>query len=122
MLNGNGSMKIYLGVPYSDPDEKVKEARFEAVTDKTGELMNAGHIVYSPITACHPVATRCSLPGTWEYWEALDRSFIEWSDEVWILTLDGWKESTGVNAEIKIAEDLGKPVKFIGANDEVCKC
>ncbi len=106
-------MKIYLGVPYSDPDEKVMEARFEAVTDKTGELMNDGHIVYSPITACHPVAKQCALPRTWDYWEQLDRTFIAWADEVWVLKLDGWEKSTGVNAEVGIAKELGKPVKYI---------
>jgi hypothetical protein len=106
-------MKIYLGVPYSHPDENVMQRRFELVTDKTGELMNQGHIVYSPITACHPVAERCLLPRNWEFWEQLDRTFIEWADEVWILMLDGWKESTGVNAEIAIAEDLGKPVRYV---------
>ena len=106
-------MIVYLGVPYSDSDERVMEERFEAVTDKTGELMNAGHIVYSPITACHPVAKKCALPRTWDYWEQLDRTFIAWADEVWILKLDGWEKSTGVNAEIGIAKELGKPVKYI---------
>jgi hypothetical protein len=106
--------KIYLAVPYSDPDPAVKENRFEAVTIKTGELMNEGYLVYSPITACHPVAVRCSLPGSWEYWQELDIAFIEWCDEVWILMLPGWTESTGVNAEIKIARRLNKPIKYIG--------
>jgi hypothetical protein len=106
-------MKIYLGVPYSDPDPAVKQKRFEQVTDKTGELMQQGHIVYSPITACHPVAVRCDLPGSWEYWGALDRTFIDWCEEVWILKLDGWEDSTGLKAEVEIAREMGKPVRYI---------
>lgn len=106
-------MKIYLAVPYSSESKAVMIERFEAVTLKTGELMNDGHIVYSPITACHPVAERCELPGSWDYWKELDYTFIKWADEVWIYTLDGWKESKGVTAEIEIAKLLNKPIKYI---------
>jgi hypothetical protein len=106
-------MKIYLATPYSDPDENVKEKRFIAVTRLTGKLMNDGYIVYSPITACHPVSKLCKLPGDWKYWETLDRSFIDWADEIWVLCIEGWSSSVGVAAEIKIAKETGKPVKYI---------
>jgi hypothetical protein len=35
--------------------------------------------------------------------------------EVWILKMDGWKESKGIEAEIALAEKLGLPVKYIEA-------
>ncbi len=106
-------MKIYLAVPYSDPSADVRLERFEKVTRKVGELMMQGHIIYSPITSCHPIAIRCGLPTDWGYWEKLDRSFIDWADQVWVYMLDGWKESIGVTAEIKIAEQTDKPVRYI---------
>jgi hypothetical protein len=106
-------MKIYLAVPYTHDDEDVVESRFETVTIKAGELLNEGHLVFSPITLCHPIAKRCSIPGNWEFWEEFDRNFIEWADEIWILMLDGWEESIGVNAEIKIANELGKLVRYV---------
>ncbi|MBX3452499.1 MAG: DUF1937 family protein [Planctomycetaceae bacterium] len=34
-------------------------------------------------------------------------------DEVVVLTLDGWRESAGVQAEIRIAGELGKPVRYL---------
>ena len=105
-------MKIYLAVPYSHDNIKVKEERFNKVTLLNGKLMNGGNLVYSPITACHPVAMMCKIPGSWEYWEKLDRSFINWCDIVYIYCLEGWKESTGIQAEIKIANELKKPIMY----------
>lgn len=106
-------LKIYLGTPYTDDDEQVMEDRFEAVTCKTAELMNNGYVVFSPISSCHPIAKRFSLPRSWDYWQEMDRSFVEWCDEVWILMLDGWEKSKGVGEEVKIALELGKPIKYI---------
>jgi hypothetical protein len=34
-----------------------------------------------------------------------------------VLMLDGWEQSRGVQAEIAIARELGKPVSFIDLND-----
>lgn len=106
-------MKIYLACPYSHSDISVKELRFNAVTKKAGELMLKGHIVYSPITASHPIAVMCNLPGEWEYWEKFDRAFISWADEVWVLCLEKWQESRGVQAEITIAKEMKKKIQFI---------
>lgn len=75
--------------------------------------MRAGNHVYSPISHSHPIAKVCDLPLGWDYWGAVDRSFIEWADAVYVLMLDGWKGSTGVGAEIEIARSLGKDVSYI---------
>lgn len=72
-----------------------------------------GHVVFSPITHSHPIAMQCELPGDWEWWERIDRVFIEWADELWVFQLDGWQESEGVQAEIRIAKELGKVVRFV---------
>ncbi|MCP4786571.1 MAG: DUF1937 family protein [Fuerstiella sp.] len=34
-------------------------------------------------------------------------------DEVVVLTLDGWRNSEGVQAEVRIAAELGKPVRYL---------
>ncbi len=38
---------------------------------------------------------------------------LEVCDKVVVLMIDGWKESVGVQAEIAIARELGKPVSFL---------
>lgn len=104
---------IYLACPYSDPDPAVMEQRFDAVCRKAGELMNQGHVVYSPIAHCHPIATRVDLPRTWDFWERFDREMLRNAREIWILKLPGWETSAGVKAERQIAIELGIPVREI---------
>ena len=45
--------------------------------------------------------------------EPFDREHLERSDEAVVLVLDGWQESRGVQAEIRIARELGKPVRYL---------
>ena len=102
------SKRIYLSLPYSGNEEES----FKAANKFTAELMNRGYIVFSPISMSHPVATQCELPGGWEFWRKLDTAFIEWCEELHVLCLDGWENSTGVTAEIGIAEGLGKTIVY----------
>lgn len=107
---------IYLACPYSDPDDDVQEQRFIAVNKVAANLMNAGHLVFSPISHCHPIARAGGLPTDWEFWEKYDRAMIEYCDEMYVLKLPGWSKSTGVAAERKIAAEFHIPIKFIGEN------
>jgi len=119
-------MQIYLACPYSHKDPKVKypfhweqikarilQARFNAVNQAAADLMARGHIVFSPISHSHPISVQCGLPGDWEFWRQFDESFIAWCDEVHVLQLPGWDRSSGVQAEMEIARDLGKTIMFI---------
>ena len=105
--------KIYLACPYSNPDPQIMEYRFNEVTKKAADLIQQGYIVYSPITHNHFIAVKYGLPRGWEFWKEFDISFIKWCDVVCILSLDGWKESKGIDAEINIAAKLGKTVVML---------
>ena len=43
----------------------------------------------------------------------VDREMIARCDRVLVLALPGWDESKGVLAELKIAEELDKPIGFM---------
>lgn len=101
--------KIYLAIAYTGNEEES----FKTANRVAGDLMKAGHCVYSPISQNHPIAAEVNLPTTWAFWEKLDRHFIEWCDSLFIVSLRGWGNSTGVQAEIKIARELGKEIKII---------
>jgi nucleoside 2-deoxyribosyltransferase len=103
---------IYLASPYSHPDPAVREQRFRAACQAAVALLHAGRVVFSPIAHSHPLAQH-GLPGNWHFWERYDRAFLERCDEVLVLMLDGWEESVGVQAEIRIARELGKPVGYL---------
>ena len=103
---------IYLASPYSHPDPAMRQSRFEAACRATAALMRAGLMVFSPIAHSHPL-TQYGLPGDWAFWQRYDRAHMEACSAMAILTLDGWKESTGVQAETRIAANLGMPVFLI---------
>jgi len=103
---------IYLASPFSHPDAAVREARFRDACRAAARLMRAGKIVFSPIAHSFPIAQH-GLPVDWHFWEPFDRAHLERCDEVVVLTLDGWRESVGVQAEIRIAAELGKPVRYL---------
>ena len=105
--------KIYLACPYTHKDPNVVDMRFEVVTKKAGRLLLEGHIVYSPITHCHPIAMAVKLPTDFNFWKKLNFEFIDWSEEVRVLCIDGWRTSVGVAAEIEYANSQGKPVILI---------
>ena len=107
---------IYLASAYSHPDPAVREQRFRDACRAAARLMRAGHVVFSPIAHGHPIALH-GLPTDWMFWEPFDRHHLERCDEVIVLTLDGWRESAGVQAEIRIATELGKPVRYLAPED-----
>jgi hypothetical protein len=106
-------MLVYLASPYSHPDPAVKHERFVAACRAAGSLIQQGVHVFSPIAHTHPIAIECVLPGGWEFWAEYDRLMIAACDELHVLTLDGWQESTGIKAESEIARTLGKRVLFM---------
>lgn len=103
----------YLASPYSHPDRAVRVARFEAAARAAARLASDGEIVFCPIAMSHPMAEAGELPGEWEFWERFDRAHLSVSRRIVVLTLDGWRESVGVQAEIVIAQELGLPVDYM---------
>lgn len=107
---------IYLASPYSHPCPTVREQRFDAVCRMAAAMMRQGQVVFAPIVHGHPLVGH-GLPTEWPFWERFDREHLRRCDELVVLTLDGWRESVGVTAEIRIAGELGKPVRYLVPED-----
>lgn len=112
--------KIYVAIPYTG----YEELSFEMANRASYDIIKMGHIPYSPISMSHPIVEQSKLDerddtllGTWEVWAKIDHSFIDWSDEVWVIYLndDAIEESIGVQAEIDYAKKQGKNVRKIRA-------
>ena len=111
----------YLASAYSHPDPAVREMRFEAACCATAELIRQGKPTFSPVAYSHPLC-RYDLPLDWQFWQRIDLDFLAMCSEVVVLTLAGWEQSIGVQAEIAAARTLGKPVSFlepVGLSEEV---
>ena len=105
---------IYLASPYSAPANWLREMRFHDVCRYAAKMMREGLHVFSPIAHSHPLAAY-GLTGAWAFWEAQDREFLSMCSELWVLMLPGWEASTGVTAEIAIANELGLPIRYVNA-------
>jgi len=103
---------IYLASPYSHPDPAVRQWRFEAACQATATMIRDGRPVFCPVVHSHPL-THYGLPTDWRFWERYDRVYMAASREFAILALDGWKESQGIRAEVRIARELGMPFWLI---------
>lgn len=101
---------IYLASPYSHPDPEIREARYLKTVAETARLASLRHVVYSPIVHWHVVAKYHTLPYEASFWEHQNRSMLKLATTLYILTLDGWEESTGVTQELIWAKQLSIPV------------
>ena len=103
---------IYLASPYSHSDASVREERFQAACRAAAALIRAGHVVFSPVAHTHPIAAH-GLPYDWNFWERIDSAQLARCDDLVVLTLEGWQQSEGVQAELRLAAELGKPVGYL---------
>lgn len=109
---------IYLASPYSHDDPHVIERRVRQVQAAAARLIELGHLIFSPIVYTHPIAEMTSFApvNTAEAmsgWMDYDKAMIDKCDELWVLELDGWAQSRGVEAERNHALATGKTVRHI---------
>ncbi len=107
---------VYLASPYSHKSDVVMKYREELVSTVAAELTAAHRVtLFLPITQSSRMAQlRPKLFGTsFSAWKDIDLDAIDHCEEVWVVKIDGWKESIGVTAEILHAELQGIPVKFV---------
>lgn len=69
-------------------------------------------VVFSPITSSHPLH-ELGLDGDWNYWKRVDRAYLTVTKRIIVLTLPGWRESVGVQAELKLAKKFKIPVSYM---------
>lgn len=104
----------YLGLPYTDDNPLMEDWRADISDRVAADLfMREGRIIFAPISAWHHIARKHDLPGTFEYWLELDEEFIKISKKLLIIMLPGWKESNGVNGELRLARKYNVPIEYI---------
>ena len=111
---------IYLASPYTHPIKKVEEDRWSRASAICAQIFATGEFFpYSPIAHSHCLLTEgmkhfnLDLNGNFEMWAEYDHAFMTKCDELWILTLEDWQDSKGVQAEIEIARKLHLPIHFV---------
>ena len=103
---------MYLAIPYSHPDPRVRELRFEIANFVSAKLMQMGEVVFSPISHSHPMVGY-GLPSDWEYWKSQDESFLNACSDFGIVDIKGWDKSKGVKDEKEIMNLRGIETEMI---------
>jgi hypothetical protein len=93
---------FYLAAPYSGSEEEV-ENRMRQLCIADAVLMKNGIFTMSPLMK-HFIINYESLPGDWNYWKNYSEVLLSKADGMIVLKLDGWEQSTGVQAEIEICK------------------
>lgn len=105
---------IYLASPYTHPDKAVVLKRVLDVTIAARKLILRRHYVISPIIHSHQVyLVSNSIGSDWSSWADYNRTLLDSCEKLYILPLDGWRESIGVQAEIYHAFKTLKPTFLI---------
>ncbi len=103
----------YLACPYAHPDEEVKQRRIQTATEMAFTLFQRGIPVFSPLTHNAPLANR-GIGNGWEgKWEGFDLGMLGRAQKLYVLTLPGWEQSRGVQAEIDHAKKLSIPIEYL---------
>ena len=105
--------KIYLAAPYSSDDPQEREHRFLIVNWVAAKLMEAGNVVFSPISHSHPIAKYLHNHNDSDFYCAQDLAFLPHCDEVCVVNLTGWMFSRGVGRELAEARRLGMPCYLV---------
>lgn len=96
----------YLASPYSHDNPSVRLSRAREAEDATLWFLQQRIWVYSPITHCCTLALHYGLKTDATSWNDYNRAMVEAASGLFILTLEGWRDSEGVALERSFAEEF----------------
>ena len=101
---------IYLASPYSRYRAGLGQA-YRDVSALAGKLMGQGIKVISPIAHSHSIAEYSRLKHLdYAVWMPLNEELMQRCDALLIAEMVGWKDSIGVQHEIRRFRDMGRPI------------
>lgn len=109
-------MFVYLASPYSHDSKDVREVRYRRTLEAILEIAKLDIPIYSPIVHWHPLATVAQLPSNFEFWQKQNDPMVTACSEVWVYSLDGWRQSRGIDHEMRLAVSLALRVRYLSAD------
>lgn len=105
---------IYLASPYNHENDEIRIRNFEKISKIAADIVAEGGVAISPITYGHTLLQfRDNFPYDWEFWENFCKTFLSRCDELYVIMMEGWDLSRGVDEEIKYAIKVGIPITYI---------
>lgn len=107
---------IYFASPYSHDDYMIQDERFETMRAIVAEIFIQQSVIfpYSPIVYSHDLNTYIERVDNIGFdWVERDKIILAKCDGMVVVTMDGWKESVGVQEEIKFCEENDIPITYM---------
>lgn len=111
---------VYLASPYSAQERAIRQMRYEAARRACAWLLRRRQWTYSPIVHCHDIAETEGLPTDFEFWQDYNKCMLYFARAIYVLCIDGWRESTGVKGEMLYAAEQAIRIRYVaplGATD-----
>ena len=107
-------MRVYLACPYSHKNPFIQIFRWLWVSWASYQLMKRGYAVFSPISHSVPISWfQSKKDNCHDFWLKQDDVWLGMCWRMFILGLNGWKHSTGIQYEIKRAKYLGISISVL---------
>lgn len=104
---------IYLASPYSDDNPDVMHQRYLDTCKFVAQALKDNKVIFSPIVNTHLLAVEEGLPSEFKFWKNYNEKILSKADMLYVLTLDGYKESVGIKGEIDYAQKNGIPIIYV---------
>jgi len=99
---------IYLAAPYTKV--KDKEKVFQVCNRIAALLFSQGKQVFSPISHSHLIDIKTTKKVNWV---AFDAQILAICSDIYVVCMDGYKESEGLRTELKQGIKQGKRIFYI---------
>lgn len=112
-------MKLaYLGQPYTHESPGIMLLRYQDGCDMTAKLIRKGWYIYSPIAHSHGPA-QYGLPKDFAFWKNYCELMLSKCDVFIAYCLPGWEDSKGLQYELALWADTGKPLYMLSEFSEL---
>lgn len=110
--------KVFLACPYSHADAEVVNERFVKCNAVAATIVESGNAVFSQVSMSHPINLALKnqdRAAIGKLWGPIDALFMDMMEELIILDLPGWDQSSGIKREIEFFEARGRRVSLWSA-------
>lgn len=112
-MNDDPDGYCYLACPFYHINKDVKEERVKIATEVAYSLFLKGVVVFSPLTHNYPLITM-GIENKWDgLWREFDISILAHAKKLYVITIPGWIQSRGVQAEISYAKQKNIPIEYL---------
>ena len=107
--------KIFVSFPYSDKDKRVVDNRVASAGRYCVRLLREGKNPICPAAFAHVLLQGDPLAElSYEQWMDYALALLsDGIDELHVLKLDGYDNSSGVQKEIEVAQGMSLPITYV---------